>query len=102
VLLRESEGVKQQSPELTAATRPKQISLRQKDVEESLAQRPRELDAEVRALAGKAGAASPELVAALQAFSDGALTERVAECMAPLAILGGESVADGGRGRRAP
>jgi major vault protein len=54
----------------------------------------RELAAEVSALAGKAGAVSPDLVAALQAFSDRALAERVAESMAPLAILGGESVAD--------
>jgi major vault protein len=62
--------------------------------EKRLDQRLRELAAEVQALAGKAGAVSPELVAALQAFSDRALTERVAESMAPLAILGGESVAD--------
>lgn len=59
-----------------------------------LDQRLKELSAEVQALAGKAGAVSPELVAALQSFSDRALTERVAESMAPLAILGGESVAD--------
>lgn len=59
-----------------------------------LDQRLRELAAEVQALAGKAGAVSPELVAALQAFSDRALTEKVAESMAPLAILGGESVAE--------
>jgi major vault protein len=59
-----------------------------------LDQRVRELDAEVRAVAGKAAAVSPDLVAALQSFSDRALVERVAESMAPLAILGGESVAD--------
>ena len=59
-----------------------------------LEQRLRELAAEVQALAGKAGAVSPDLVAALQAFSDRALAERVAESMAPLAILGGDSVAD--------
>lgn len=59
-----------------------------------LDQRLRELAAEVSALAGKAGAVSPELVAALQSFSDRALAERMAESMAPLAILGGESVAD--------
>ncbi|MEZ4293647.1 MAG: hypothetical protein R3B70_01630 [Polyangiaceae bacterium] len=62
--------------------------------ERRLEQRLKELAAEVQALAGKAGAVSPELVAALQSFSDRALTERVAESMAPLAILGGESVAD--------
>lgn len=61
---------------------------------ELLEQRVALLDAEVKALVEKAGAVSPDLVAALQAFSDRALTERVAESMAPLAILGGESVAD--------
>ena len=59
-----------------------------------LEQRLRLLDAEVKALVEKAGAVSPDLVAALQGFSDRALTERVAESMAPLAILGGESVAE--------
>lgn len=59
-----------------------------------LDQRLRELDAEVRAIVGKAGAVSPDLVAALQAFSDRAMVERVAQSMAPLAILGGDSVSD--------
>ncbi len=54
----------------------------------------KELAAEVQAVAGKAEAISPDLIAALQAFSDRALAERMAESMAPLAILGGESVAD--------
>lgn len=69
------------------------------DLEAAIAQRKldqrlQELTAEVSALVGKAGAISPDLVAALQAFSDRALTERVAESMAPLAILGGESIAE--------
>ena len=59
-----------------------------------LAQRLRELDAEVKAVAGKAEAVSPELIAALQAFGDRALAEKMAESMAPLAILGGDSVAE--------
>jgi len=42
----------------------------------------------------KAHAVSPELVAALQAFGDKALAEKMAESMAPLAILGGNSVAE--------
>jgi len=54
----------------------------------------RELEAEVKAVVDKAQAVSPDLVAALQAFGDKALTEKVAESMAPLAILGGESVVD--------
>jgi len=59
-----------------------------------LDQRLRELAAEVQAVAGKAGAVTPDLIAAMQSFSDRALCERMAESMAPLAILGGESVAD--------
>jgi major vault protein len=43
---------------------------------------------------GEGRRVSPDLVAALQAFSDRALAERMAESMAPLAILGGESVSD--------
>jgi major vault protein len=59
-----------------------------------LAQRLRELEAEVKAVVDKAGAVSPDLIAALQAFGDRALAERMAESMAPLAILGGESVSE--------
>lgn len=59
-----------------------------------LEQRIAQLDAEVRAVVQKAGAISPDLVAALGAFSERALVEKVCEAMAPLAILGGESVAD--------
>jgi len=60
----------------------------------ALSRRTRELDAEVKAVVDKAEAVSPELVAALQAFSDRALVEKVSASMAPLAILGGDSVAD--------
>jgi major vault protein len=62
--------------------------------EKRLAQRLRELEAEVKAVAGKASAISPDLIAALQSFGDQALAEKMAESMAPLAILGGESVVD--------
>lgn len=44
---------------------------------------------EVQAVVDKATAVSPDLIAALQAFGDKHLTERVAESMAPLSILGG-------------
>jgi major vault protein len=57
-------------------------------------QRLAELKAEVNAVVEKARAVSPELVAALQGFSDRALVEKVAESMAPLAILGGQSVVE--------
>jgi major vault protein len=53
-----------------------------------------ELKAEVEAVVAKAQAVSPQLVAALQNFSDKALAGKMAETMAPLAILGGESIAE--------
>jgi major vault protein len=57
-------------------------------------QRLAELAAEVQAVVSKAGAVSPDLVAALQAFGDKALAEKMAQSMAPLAILGGKSVSE--------
>ncbi len=62
--------------------------------QQRLAQRIEELQADVKAIVDKAEAVSPQLIAAMQAFSDKALAERMAETMAPLAILGGRSVAD--------
>jgi major vault protein len=59
-----------------------------------LEQRLEEFKAEVEAVVNKANAVSPQLVSALQAFSDKALAEKMAESMAPLAILGGNSIAD--------
>lgn len=52
------------------------------------------LQVEVQAVVAKAEAISPDLVAALQAFGDKALAEKMAESMSPLAILGGKSVAE--------
>lgn len=49
----------------------------------------RELTAQVDAVTTKAQAITPDLIAALQAFGDKALLERVAESMAPMAILTG-------------
>lgn len=63
-------------------------------LERRQAQRLELVRAEVQAVVDKAKAVSPDLVAALQAFSDRALVERVSESMAPLAILGGRSVSD--------
>ncbi len=62
--------------------------------EQRLKQQIEELQAQVKAVVDKAGAVSPQFIAAMQAFSDKALAERMAETMAPLAILGGKSVAD--------
>ena len=59
-----------------------------------LEQRLAELRAEVEAVVHKAGAVSPDLVAALQSFSDQHLAGRLAESMSPLAILGGKSVTE--------
>lgn len=53
-----------------------------------------EMKAEVDAVVAKASAVSPDLIAALQSFSDRALAEKVATSMAPLSILGGGSVAE--------
>jgi major vault protein len=61
---------------------------------QKLAQRIEELRAQVDGTVKKAEAVSPDLIAALQGFSDRAMVERVAESMAPLAILGGKSVAE--------
>ncbi|GAB4339206.1 MAG: hypothetical protein OHK0038_18250 [Flammeovirgaceae bacterium] len=62
--------------------------------EKMLAQKLQELNAEVQAVVSKAEAVSPDLIAALQAFSDKALAEKMAETMAPLSILGGKSIAE--------
>ncbi len=67
-----------------------EISLQQQFLEQELVR----MQSEVEALVAKAGAISPNLVAALQSFSDKALAEKVAQSMSPLAILGGKSVAE--------
>ena len=59
-----------------------------------MAHRLETLRAEVQAVVDKAGAVSPQLVAALQDSSDKALAEKMAQSMAPLAILGGDSIAE--------
>lgn len=94
------EAVREEQPTLDAiheaelARRRAQAQLDQDIARAQLDQRLTALGAEVRAVVEKAQAVSPDLIAALQAFSDRALAERMAESMAPLAILGGESVAD--------
>jgi len=54
---------------------------------ERLAQKRAWLEAEVSAVVSKAAAISPDLIAALQAFGDRALIEKVTESMAPLAMI---------------
>lgn len=82
---------------ITDAERARQrqtIDLELETAQKKLEQKLLELKAEVEAVAGKATAISPDLIAAMQAFSDRALAEKVADSMAPLAILGGKSVAE--------
>ncbi len=59
-----------------------------------LQQQLEELRANVAATVEQAQAVSPQFIAAMQAFADKALAEKLAASMAPLAILGGNSVAD--------
>jgi len=59
-----------------------------------LDQRIKELEAESAATKEKIEAVSPALIEALQAFGDKDLVARVAQSMAPLALLQGNSVAD--------
>ncbi|MCZ2356830.1 MAG: hypothetical protein LC115_09120 [Bacteroidia bacterium] len=67
-----------------------EIALAKKELENKILQQ----QSEVEALVKKAQALSPDLIAALQAFGDRALAIKVAESMAPMAILGGKSVSD--------
>lgn len=67
-----------------------EVRFQQARLEQKLA----ELRAEVEAVVNKAGAVSPDLVAALQSFSDQHLAGKLAESMSPLAILGGKSVTE--------
>ncbi|MBF0101063.1 MAG: hypothetical protein HQK77_09170 [Desulfobacterales bacterium] len=62
--------------------------------QQRLNQRIQELKSHVEAIVNKAGAISPQLISALQAFSDKALAEKMAQSMSPLAIMGGKSIAD--------
>ena len=57
-------------------------------------QKIKELEAEVKAVVDKAKAIGPDLIAALQAFGDQKIAGDLAKALSPLAILGGESIAD--------
>lgn len=57
-----------------------------------LDQKIEEMRAETESMKEKASAISPDFIAALQAFGDKALIEKVSAAMGPLAILGGEDV----------
>lgn len=72
------------------ATEELQLELSQKALE----QRIKELQADVNSTVEKAKAVSPDLISALQSFSDRALAEKMATSMAPLSIIGGKSIAE--------
>ena len=66
------------------------LDMARRQLEQQLTQ----MEGETQAVVRKAEAVSPDLIASMQAFADKALAERVAETMAPLAILGGRSISD--------
>lgn len=70
------------------------VSMELEHARRRLEQRIEDLRAEVQAVVDKAKAIDPGLVAALQAFADKELAGKLAESMAPLSIIGGESVVD--------
>lgn len=80
------------SAELARSRKVKEQDLEwaQRRLEQQLTQ----LQAEVKAVVDKAQAVSPDLIAALQAFGDRELAGKMAQSMAPLAILGGNSVSE--------
>jgi major vault protein len=63
-------------------------------LKEELDLRLKENAEESKQLAERTKAVTPDLVAALQRFGDESLVEKMADSMAPLAILGGKSVAE--------
>lgn len=75
---------------VTKADQELALELSQKQLEQKLLL----IKSEVEAIAKKAEAISPDFIAALQAFGDKALAEKMAESMAPLSIIGGKSIAE--------
>lgn len=78
------------SAQVTAAENEARLQVAAKNQELELVK----LNAQVQAMVDKAKAVSPDLIAALSAFGERAMVEKVAESMAPLSILGGGSVVD--------
>jgi major vault protein len=63
-------------------------------MKEELAIKLQEATADTDNLTKRAEAITPDLIAALQRFADMALAEKMADSMAPMALLGGKSVAE--------
>lgn len=66
------------------------IELTQKELDINILDR----ESQTNAIVNKANAFTPDLIAALQAFGDKALAEKLAESMAPLSIIGGKSIVE--------
>ncbi len=94
----ESEFANQQARTKIAGeemARERQKALQEQEInKQKLELRLDELKAEAEALVKKAEAIKPDLIAAMQSFSDKHLAAQLAESMSPLAILGGQSVVD--------
>lgn len=88
---REAELASQQDLDVIAAA---ELARQQAEDNQRLVVDRAELESEVKAIVDKAGAITPDLIAALQEFSDKNLTARAAEAMAPMTIFGGKSVAE--------
>ena len=54
----------------------------------------KKIEEETKNLAERTKAVTPDLIAALQRFADMSLAEKMADAMAPMALLGGKSVAE--------
>lgn len=63
-------------------------------VSEELALELKKLEEETKNLGERSKAITPQLIAALQRFADMSLAEKMADSMAPMALLGGRSVKD--------
>jgi major vault protein len=63
-------------------------------LKEKLALDLKKIEEETKNLAERTKAVTPDLIAALQRFADMSLAEKMAESMAPMALLGGKSVAE--------
>ena len=61
---------------------------------DALALKLQEATEETKNITARAEAIKPDLIAALQRFGDEALVQKMAEAMAPMALLGGKSVAE--------
>jgi len=82
--------ISKEEQERTVATQEIALDYNRKQMESQIAL----IEAETNALVKKTSAISPDFIAALQAFGDKALIEKVATSMAPMSIIGGDSVVD--------